>query len=65
MHFGDAIAALKSGKTATRKSWTEGARIEIFKEGEADMIGWSSDAHPQQVFHPCVPDMLAEDWEVA
>lgn len=63
MNFGDAITALKQGKAVKREGWTDGAKLAMFKEAAADMIGWSSNDHPQQVYHPNIPEMLAEDWE--
>lgn len=62
-NFGDALTAVKNGTSAKREAWDEGARIGLFEENGVKMVGWGSDDHPVQVYHPTASDLLAEDWE--
>lgn len=66
MDFGKALEALKAGKKVTRTAWeSDHAFLVKFHEEESDkdLLGWSSDNHPQQVYHPSADDLLAEDWQ--
>jgi hypothetical protein len=59
MHYGDAIAAIKDGKYASRKDWeSNGAYIRLVD----NQILWGSKDHSEQHYNPSHQDMLADDW---
>ena len=60
MNIGEAITALKAGKSVNRTSWQiPGARL--IHQGSD--IHWASDHHPAQPYVAQAGDLLAEDWE--
>lgn len=66
MNFGEALQALKEGKTITREAWGDD-RTKVAPHTEADglLIGqWSSKDHPPQVYHANWRDLTADDWKV-
>jgi hypothetical protein len=64
--FGQAVEALKAGRTVTRAGWNSGMSLVLTKPGagesfaRVDMTTAQGNVPPWQCSHT---DMLAEDWQ--